>query len=263
MANFGYTAGNGTEDNIVAAKPAGAKYVDAVAGFDLWAIKALLRKTASGTALVTAGVYSQVANVPHDRLVDSNEQSVVYHATEFTSYTFALDALLSVDALQNIWLVLHTDSIVRYKYASPDPCFGELFTADAQTYVSGATPAVLTADVDDVYGETTENIYGVGLYRPGSLTATRNGSQIDLSWTCFTDADRTGYDLYRKVDNGAYESFSTPALDATTATDDTITAGHSYQYEIRAKTAANQGTFVVSGTVGGSGGGRLLTLGAG
>jgi hypothetical protein len=265
MANFGHTTGDGTEEPIVAAKPAGAAFL-LTSDADLWAIKILLRKAASGTAKVTAGVYTETAHVPHDRVVDSDEVSVAYHATVQTWYTFTLDTLFSGTALTTYWFVYHADSTVRPKYVDSGGD-AELVTAATQTYVSGATPVALTATIDDVYPDLTANIYGVGLYRPYDFIATRNGSQIDLTWACAADADRTGYDLYRSDNGAGFAAWSTATAAATTKTDDTVVADHVYQYEIRAKTAANQGAFVVSAVVSmftdGTGAGTLALLGVG
>ena len=140
----------------------------------------------------------------------------------------------------------------------------ELTIEDVDGNYATAMPATINPDGIDTetwYDSSYSTRIGI-LYTPSSLTATRNGAQIDLAWATPADTLRTGYDIYRNENGAGYAAFSTPALDATTASDATVVTGHVYQYEIRAKTATVNGTFLASGqvTMGGAG---LLTLGVG
>jgi hypothetical protein len=75
---------------------------------------------------------------------------------------------------------------------------------------------------------------------PPSCTVTKNGTNTSLTvnWTDIFSGE-TNFTVEKNTDAGGFSSFSTPAANVTTATDATISSGHTYQYRIKANLGTN------------------------
>lgn len=70
---------------------------------------------------------------------------------------------------------------------------------------------------------------------PGSFTATSGDAVINLTWT--DSFYETGYAIERGTDGVSYSALTTPAANATSYNDSTVTNGTTYYYRIRATNA--------------------------
>jgi len=68
---------------------------------------------------------------------------------------------------------------------------------------------------------------------PAGLTADQGATSIDLSWERNTEPRFRGYNVYRSVDNGAFEKIAT-LITAPTFSDRPIEAGKRYRYTVSA-----------------------------
>jgi Bacterial Ig domain/Calcineurin-like phosphoesterase len=130
---------------------------------------------------------------------------------------------------------IRTDSRLAVGADTPPSAFGalrmELNQFGAAYQYTNITGTVLDTGSVTCIGAPSDTTSPAA---PTNLTATSNSStHVDLDWISATDnVGVTGYDIYR---NGALLT-SIPAL--TSYTDNTVTAGTAYQYQIRARDAA-------------------------
>ena len=128
---------------------------------------------------------------------------------------------------------------------------------DGTTWSPAGTPAAnatsftdsgLTADTLYIYRVKATNAGGdsapsntasarthpVAPGAPSNLTATAlSQTSVSLNWTIGTGTE-TGFKIERKLEGGTYSQIATAPADATTATDNTVSAGATYVYRIRA-----------------------------
>lgn len=68
---------------------------------------------------------------------------------------------------------------------------------------------------------------------PTGLVATAGVNAIELEWDLNTEADFKGYNVYRSVDNGAFEKVAS-LIPAATYHDANVQAGKTYRYQVSA-----------------------------
>ncbi len=103
--------------------------------------------------------------------------------------------------------------------------------------------ATLLPDRQVVMGEVSAPIHMLAhdIFPPGvpqgvQAVASGAGQQVfvDLTWTPDTDADLTGYNVYRREDNGAFTKLNATVVAQPSYRDDEVTGGKKYFYVITA-----------------------------
>lgn len=101
---------------------------------------------------------------------------------------------------------------------------------------AAVTPVSNSAAVDASNGGDGKVVLEY-LATPGSFSVTQDGTnpdtELDASWSDVTG--ETGYEVQRSTDGGSsWSAFSTPAADATSFADTSLTQGKRYDYRLRA-----------------------------
>jgi hypothetical protein len=91
------------------------------------------------------------------------------------------------------------------------------------------------------------------------LERNNTGTSLVVKWSD-TYSNETNFTLEKNTDAGGFTSLSTPAANATSATDGTISPGHTYQYRVKANLGSNSTEWCNTSTISISSSGNVFSF---
>ena len=147
----------------------------------------------------------------------TNETGYVVERSDNGGAFAVLDATLPADSVGYVDTTVVAGNLYEYRVAATNAVGTSDYSNTAQVDMTAAAPTA-----------------------PSGLNASVvSATQVDLAWADNATTE-TGYVVERSVDGGAFAVIATLAADAASYSDLTVTAGHSYAYQVAATNGVGQ-----------------------